>query len=89
MLLPFCVCCCLFAAAPLITNHHHTLSLTNRHINAQSPHATAVITTYETLRRARELLLPVRWGVAVLDEVRAGCVCVCAHARFVCVFFRS
>jgi hypothetical protein len=27
-----------------------------------------VLTTYEGLRLQRELLLPVRWGVAVLDE---------------------
>jgi hypothetical protein len=27
-----------------------------------------VLTTYEQLRLQRELLLPVRWGVAVLDE---------------------
>lgn len=27
-----------------------------------------VLTTYEALRLQRELLLPVRWGVAVLDE---------------------
>jgi hypothetical protein len=42
-----------------------------------------VLTTYEQLRLQRELLLPVRWGVTVLDEghkirnpdaeVRAGC----------------
>lgn len=27
-----------------------------------------MLTTYEGLRRGRELLLPVRWGAAVLDE---------------------
>lgn len=27
-----------------------------------------LLTTYEQLRLNRELLLPVRWGVAVLDE---------------------
>ena len=41
-----------------------------------------VLTTYESLRMHREMLLPVRWGVAVLDEVRGvlfcagkGCIC--------------
>jgi hypothetical protein len=53
-----------------------------------------VLTTYEQLRLQRDLLLPVRWGVAVLDEghkirnpdaeVRVWehvCVCVCVRAR--------
>jgi DNA excision repair protein ERCC-6 len=39
-------------------------------VDAALAHAdcSLVLTTYEQLRLQRDLLLPVRWGVAVLDE---------------------
>lgn len=39
-------------------------------LDAALEHAdcSVLLTTYEQLRLQRDLLLPVRWGVAVLDE---------------------
>lgn len=72
--MPMCVVCVLCVSAPTglldAALSHDDCSL--------------LLTTYEQLRLQRDLLLPVRWGVTVLDEghkIRNPdaevCACVC------------
>lgn len=70
------VCCCRCCVGLLdAVLAHHDCSL--------------MLTTYEALRLQRELLLPVRWGVAVLDEGHKirnpdAEVCLCLLLHWLC-----